>query len=195
MHSAIFLDRDGVIIENRLDYVLHWDDVEIYPQALQALSKIYACPYKIVIVTNQSAVGRGLITIEEAWEINHRLISVIEKAGGRIDGIFMCPHTPEDGCDCRKPKPGLLLRAASSLDLDLSQSIIIGDTLTDLAAGDAAGLQSTILVKTGLGASQLELPNAKNLRPFKVHATLAEALASFTNGYCLSVLSEKPTDY
>ncbi|NMC12415.1 MAG: HAD family hydrolase [Chloroflexi bacterium] len=179
MYPAIFLDRDGVIIENRLNYVLRWEDVDIFPQALQALARIRFCSYKIIIVTNQSAIGRGLITLEAAWEINNRLLCEVQKAGGRIDRIFMCPHTPDDHCSCRKPQPGLILKAARDLHLDLNHSIIIGDTLNDLAAGEAAGLQSTILVQTGLGATQLALPEAKTLRPFKVYATLAEALAAF----------------
>jgi D-glycero-D-manno-heptose 1,7-bisphosphate phosphatase len=107
MEPAIFLDRDGVIIENRPSYVRSWADVVILPLALEAMARIHASPFKIVIVTNQSAVGRGLLGLEEAWAINHHLQQVIEESGGRVDGLFMCPHSPEDHCNCRKPKPGL----------------------------------------------------------------------------------------
>jgi D-glycero-D-manno-heptose 1,7-bisphosphate phosphatase len=106
VEPAIFLDRDGVLIENRPSYVRGWEDVHIFHQALAALVRISTAPYKIVLVTNQSAVGRGLISSEVAWAINRRLVSVIEDAGGRIDGVFMCPHAPQDRCACRKPKPG-----------------------------------------------------------------------------------------
>src|SRR5690606_36103474 len=95
MHPAIFLDRDGVIIENRPAYVRSWEDVEIFPQALTALARVCKSPYKIVIVTIQSGVGPGLIQMETAEEINRRLVREIEKAGGRIDAVLMCPHAPE----------------------------------------------------------------------------------------------------
>lgn len=177
MEPAIFLDRDGVIIENRPTYVRTWSDVSIYPQALQALVRVKTSPYKIVIITNQSAVGRGLMSLEAATLINQRLVTAIEKAGGRIDGVFMCPHAPEDECACRKPKPGLLLQAAQALELDLSHSIMIGDALSDLQAAQAAGVTLTVLVRTGRGREQERLPLPHGLKPFLTYNTLAEALA------------------
>jgi D-glycero-D-manno-heptose 1,7-bisphosphate phosphatase len=181
MQPAIFLDRDGVIIENCPQYVRSWEDVVLLDQAVSALAKINSCPYKIVIITNQSAVGRGIIPIHKAEEINQRLVSVIEEAGGRIDGVFMCPHAPEDSCDCRKPKPGLLFQAAQALCLDLRRSIVIGDAVSDLQAGQAAGVQTKVLVKTGRGAEQHLLAREMKLEPYQVFETLAEALASILN--------------
>jgi D-glycero-D-manno-heptose 1,7-bisphosphate phosphatase len=173
---AIFLDRDGVIIENRTDYVRRWEDVHVFPQALQALAKASQGLYKIVLVTNQSAVGRGLMSMAAAEAINHRLAGLIEEAGGRVDGIFLCPHTPEAGCDCRKPKPGLLLQAAKDLDLDLSRSVMIGDALTDLMAGQAAGVGRLALVRSGRGAMQDRLSRPEGLKPYQVYDTLDCAL-------------------
>ena len=135
MKPAIFLDRDGVIIENHPDYVRSWDDVIFYPQALSALAQICQSPYAIVLITNQSAVGRGIISINMAWAINQQLVDVVQQSGGRIDGVYMCPHAPWEGCDCRKPKPGLFLQAAQELGLDLGRSLMIGDALTDLPVG------------------------------------------------------------
>jgi D-glycero-D-manno-heptose 1,7-bisphosphate phosphatase len=177
MFPAIFLDRDGVVIENRADYVRSWADVVVYPQALSALAKASLSPYKIVLVTNQSAVGRGMLSLEAAGEINRRLSALICEAGGRVDGIFMCPHAPEEQCDCRKPKPGLLLQAARSLDLDLSRSIMIGDALSDLMAGQAAGVGQMVLVRSGRGVEQDRLPRPDGLQPFQTYDTLADALA------------------
>ncbi|MEN4098361.1 MAG: HAD-IIIA family hydrolase, partial [Anaerolineaceae bacterium] len=117
---ALFLDRDGVIIENRHDYVRSWADVDIYPQALNALAMIHHIPYKIIIVTNQSAVGRGMVNSAEVNHINNRLVEQITRAGGRIDGVYTCPHLPQDNCTCRKPKPGLIYQAAADLSLDLA---------------------------------------------------------------------------
>lgn len=179
LHPALFLDRDGVLIENRDEYVLSWADVVILPGALEALAKASRSPYKIVIVTNQSAIGRGLISLSMAEEINHQLLKKIHEAGGRVDGVFMCPHRPEESCNCRKPQPGLLFQAAQALSLDLNRSILIGDALSDITAGQAAGIAQTILVQTGRGKSQAIKAEAGHLKPFLVYETLAEALAAF----------------
>ena len=176
MRPAIFLDRDGVIIANRANYVRNWSQVEIYPQALQALARIASLPYAVAIVTNQSGIGRGLIPIEVAREINERLVACVAAAGGRIDGVFMCPHAPADRCDCRKPKPGLLHQACAALQIDLARSILIGDALSDLQAGQAAGVKITALVRTGRGAEQVLTPQAKTLAPFLVFDHLQQAL-------------------
>ena len=155
MYPSIFLDRDGVLIENRSDYVRDWSQVKIIPEAIRALSLASIKKYKVVIVTNQSAVGRGLILLKTAQEINQRLINLIREQGGQIDGAYMCPHKPEDGCSCRKPLPGLLLQAAKDLSLDLQHSWMIGDAWSDVQAGEAAGMRGTILLKTGRGTEQL----------------------------------------
>ncbi len=182
MNKAIFLDRDGVINENVAAYVRSWADVEIFPGALAALARLRGSSYKIVIVTNQSAVGRGILPLAEAQAINHRLIQEIEKCGGRVDGLFMCPHAPSDACDCRKPKPGLLLQAASALDLDLSRSILVGDALTDIQAGQNAKIPTNILVKTGLGSQQSVLPEAHSLEPFPVYERLEAVVEAVLSG-------------
>jgi D-glycero-D-manno-heptose 1,7-bisphosphate phosphatase len=177
MVPAIFLDRDGVIIENRPAYVRSWADVEILPQALEALARVKNSGYKIVLITNQAGIGKGLIQPEIAQEINHRLLQEVEKAGGRMDGVFVCPHTPEDGCDCRKPRPGLFFQAEKALSIDLSRSIMIGDTLSDLQAARAAGIEKIALVLTGLGAQQVQSPQASSLGLFSIYNSISEALA------------------
>lgn len=177
MFPAIFLDRDGVIIENRPNYVRRWEEVEFFPQALAALARLKSSDHKIVVVTNQAGVGRGLIPMAVAEEINRRFWQAVEAAGGRIDGIYVCPHRPEDLCTCRKPRPGLLIRAAQELDIDLGRSVMVGDALTDLLAGQAAGVHQVALVRTGRGAQQAREAWPDGLRPFPIYATLAEALA------------------
>ncbi|MFZ0548535.1 MAG: HAD family hydrolase [Candidatus Promineifilaceae bacterium] len=173
---ALFLDRDGVIIENRASYVRRWQDVHIYPQALEALRMASTLPLKIIVVTNQSAVGRGILPLAIAQEINSRLMEEIEEFGGRVDGVFMCPHAPQDHCRCRKPQPGLLLNAAKAHQINLRHSIMIGDALTDLAAGRAAGTRVSALVKTGRGIEQVSLPKANEYRPFPLYDNLFDAL-------------------
>jgi D-glycero-D-manno-heptose 1,7-bisphosphate phosphatase len=155
MYPAIFLDRDGVLIENRSDYVRDWSQVKIIPEAIHALSLTPIKKYKVIIVTNQSAVGRGLILLQTAHAINQRLVNLIRDQGGQIDGVYMCPHKPEDGCLCRKPLPGLFMQAAKDLAVDLQRSWMIGDAWSDVQAGEAAGMRGTILLKTGRGTEQL----------------------------------------
>jgi D-glycero-D-manno-heptose 1,7-bisphosphate phosphatase len=156
MYPAVFLDRDGVIIKNRPTCVRIWDDVEILPDVLPALTRKTTRPYKIVIITNQSTVARGLISLRAAEKINQRLTYAIKKAGGRIDGIFMCPHKPDDNCECHKPRPGLIFQAADTLTLDLKRSILIGDAHTDLQAGMNTGVGKIALVLTGRGLQQAQ---------------------------------------
>jgi histidinol-phosphate phosphatase family protein len=133
-------------------------------------------PYKIVIITNQSAVARGLISLRAAEKINQCLTDAIKKAGGRIDGIFMCPHKPDDNCECRKPRPGLIFQAADTLALDLKRSILIGDALTDLQAGLNAGVGKIALVLTGRGLQQAQSLEVQQMKPFPVFDNLTQAL-------------------
>jgi D-glycero-D-manno-heptose 1,7-bisphosphate phosphatase len=148
--STVFLDRDGVINQNRPNYVCSTEELHIFPAALEALARLAQSEYAVVIVTNQSAIGRGLVSAATVAQINHYLLERIHTDGGRIDGLYLCPHTPGDACECRKPRPGLLLRAASELHLDLARSWLIGDSLTDLQAATNAGVRP-ILVATGRG--------------------------------------------
>lgn len=153
LHPALFLDRDGVVVENRMDYVKSIGEVAFIPGALEALARLASYTLRIVIVTNQSAVGRGWLTLETLDQINAYVLDHVARAGGRIDRVYVCPHRPDEGCPCRKPAPGLLLRAAHELGLDLSASVMVGDNVTDVRAARAAGVWP-ILVHTGLGATQ-----------------------------------------
>lgn len=175
---AIFLDRDGVIIENRAEYVRTWADVEFFSQALQALAVVRHLPHKIIVVTNQSAVGQGILTLEEAHRLNEQVVEVVRQHNGRIDAVYLCPHRSSDGCACRKPKPGMLLQAAHKHNLDLSRSVMIGDALTDLAAGRAAGVAQVILLLTGRGKVQAQLPETAEYTPFPIYPDLETALTT-----------------
>ncbi len=172
---ALFLDRDGVFIENRTHYVRHWKDVELLPQALQALARIRHIPYKIIVVTNQSVVGRGIISLETAVSLNERILDAVRQQNGRIDASYLCPAKPGSNAACRKPRPGMLQQAAQEHDLDLSQSFMIGDALTDVQAGQAAGVKQALLLLTGRGKAQAQLPQAQKLPPFPIFKDLATA--------------------
>ena len=155
MKPAIFLDRDGVIVENiDNNYVNAITDVSFIPGALEALRCLAQSEFAVILVTNQAGVAKGYLSLETAHEINDYILQAIQHAGGRVDQAYMCHHAPEANCICRKPKPGMLLQAARELDLDLSQSWMIGDALTDLQAGQAAGVKETVLVLTGRGQKQ-----------------------------------------
>lgn len=184
MRPAIFLDRDGVIIENREHYVRCWSDVSFIPGALTALRLLGGIDVSIVIVTNQALVGKGIITLEQAIGINRRVVAEVVAAGGRIDAAYLCPHRPDENCDCRKPKPGMLLQAARELDLDLSRSLMIGDAITDMQAAQAAGAQA-VLVKTGRGADELRAFSGATW--FEVADDLAHAVERLLHTYRITL--------
>ncbi len=151
--GAIFLDRDGVINADRADYVKSWEEFKLLPGALEALRELARAQRPVVVITNQSIVGRGLVSYEVAESINWRLLALVAANGGWVDAVVWCPHRPEDHCACRKPETGLFTYAAEALNLDLARSYLIGDAESDIAAGMAAGCK-TLLVLTGRGAAQ-----------------------------------------
>ena len=153
LNPAIFLDRDGVINANRPDYVKSWAEFAFLPGSLSALVELACLGWPLVVISNQSAIGRGLLSAETAAAINTRLLAEVRAAGGRIDGIYICPHRPDEGCACRKPAPGLLLQAAEELGLDLAHSYLVGDAESDILAALRVGAQP-VLVLSGRGRAQ-----------------------------------------
>jgi D-glycero-D-manno-heptose 1,7-bisphosphate phosphatase len=146
--QAIFLDRDGTINRERADYVKSWQEYEWLPGALAALALLAHLDAPILIVSNQSAVGRGILKMDVLDAMHAQACAEAVAAGGRIDDFFVCPHTPAEQCSCRKPQPGLLLKAAACYGLDLARCIFVGDSITDLQAAAAAGCPC-LLVRTG----------------------------------------------
>jgi len=176
MRPAIFLDRDGVITENiENGYVNTVAEVSFINGVLGSLAELAKSNYAIVIVTNQAGVGKGYFSLEMAQAINDYVLDEIVKTGGRVDGSYLCPHTPEENCECRKPRPGMLLQAQRELNIDLSRSWMIGDALTDLQAGESAGVKETMLVLTGRGKQQAQEHNLQGV------ANLTEALRKILN--------------
>jgi D-glycero-D-manno-heptose 1,7-bisphosphate phosphatase len=178
---AIFLDRDGVINRERADYVKIWDEFEFLPGVLPALGQLATLPVPILIISNQSAIGRGLVQAETVAEIHRRAQASIQVAGGRIDDFFVCPHQPTDGCACRKPKPGLLQQAVDTYALDIHRSIFVGDAITDFQAAQAIGCRS-ILVESGRQGGRLRGLVGENLSAIIV-ADLAEAATLILEEY------------
>lgn len=174
VRRAIFLDRDGVICVNRAEYIRSLEEVEFIPGSLDALARLASTRFTIVIVSNQAGVGRGLIPSPMADAIQRLVEERVRAAGGRIDGSYLCFHAPWDNCVCRKPKPGLLLRAADELNLDIGMSFMAGDALSDVQAGRAAGVLNSVLLLSGRGSDQARLTEAAELAPIDMYADLSE---------------------
>lgn len=144
---VVFLDRDGVINRTRPDYVKHWDEFELLPGAVEAVTRICATGRDVIVLTNQSAIGRGLMTAATVQEIHGRLSLVVEAAGGHIRAFLVCPHAPADRCLCRKPAPGLFFRARDELGLALPDAIMVGDQPADVKAAWAAGCSAILVAR------------------------------------------------
>jgi histidinol-phosphate phosphatase family protein len=153
---AIFLDRDGTLIEER-HYLSEPAQIAIFPGAIEALSQLSQAGYALVIVTNQSGIGRGLFTEDQLAIVHRHLENTLADGGVRLDGIYHCPHAPDQACECRKPLPGLVSRACDDLDLDPARSWVIGDKPADVALGMNIGARP-ILVLTGYGESSRNAP-------------------------------------
>ncbi|MCP4549082.1 MAG: HAD-IIIA family hydrolase [bacterium] len=154
---AVFLDRDGTLI-HECHYLSEPDRVELYPNSIEAIKLLQDAGFKTVLLTNQSGVARGMFPEEAITAVHRRLEELLARSGVALDGVYYCPHHPEGTiagyttiCDCRKPRPGLVLRAAADLELDLVGSWVIGDKKADLLLGRELGLRS-MLVRTGYGA-------------------------------------------
>ena len=141
---AVFMDRDGTLIDD-VGYPSRADDVRLLPGAAEALSRFGAGGYKRIVISNQSGIGRGLITQAQAKAVHERLLAVLAEAGAEIDAAYYCPHAPDESCSCRKPSPELILQAARELDLDPSGSFMIGDKPSDVEAGVRAGCRTILL--------------------------------------------------
>lgn len=156
--KAIFLDRDGTI-NKYVGFLRNNDDFELIEGVSEAIKQINQSGYLAIVVTNQPVIARGEVSWDELHEIHKKMETLLGKDGAYIDGLYICPHHPDKGfegerpeykfdCDCRKPKPGLLLKAAEDFNIDLSQSIMIGDSERDVDAGNAAGCKDSILIET-----------------------------------------------
>jgi D-glycero-D-manno-heptose 1,7-bisphosphate phosphatase len=156
-NSAVFMDRDGTINEE-VGYLSRLEELRLFPATFDAIRMINESGMKAVVVTNQSGIARGFFKEDFLETVHGRINELLGEVEAHIDRFYYCPHHPIHGkepfkmtCECRKPKPGLLLQAAEELDIDLSQSYVIGDMPKDMEAGHNAGVKKAILVKTGYG--------------------------------------------
>ncbi len=159
LRGAVFLDRDGTICEE-MGYVNHVDRLQIFPYAAEAIRQLNQREIPVIVVTNQSGIARNIFPESLVQEVHKKMISVLAEGGAWIDGIYFCPHKKDDACDCRKPKSGLLERAAREHALDLAASWVVGDRYADVEMAHATGGRG-ILVMTGYGRGEYELHHAK----------------------------------
>ena len=156
MKKAIFLDRDGTIVEDS-GYAHKIEDLKLLPNSIKGLKLLK--DFKLFIATNQSGIGRGIYTFQDFANINNHLLKEFKKGSIKIEKIYFCPHKPEDNCECRKPKTKLLKEAEKEFKLDLKESFAIGDKKSDIELGKNAGCK-TILVLTGNGTQAKKEINA-----------------------------------
>ncbi len=176
MKRYIFLDRDGVINRDSDQYIKSWAEFSFLPGSLDAIRRLCEHGIGVIVVTNQSIVGRGWVERSVLEDILGRMRTAVSDAGGCLDDILYCPHTPEDGCNCRKPKPGLILQAQARYGMRLADTVMVGDSAKDILCGQNAGCGSTVLVRSGDVDRALAALSAAGVRPDRVVDDLAAAV-------------------
>jgi D-glycero-D-manno-heptose 1,7-bisphosphate phosphatase len=177
MHTTklVILGRDGILNEYREEHVTTPQEWQPVPGALEAVARINHAGWHVVVATNQSGIGRGMIDMSAVNTVHAHMNKMLQVQGGRLDAVFFCPHTPEDQCDCRKPKPGMLLDVGRRYGIDLEQVPVVGDTARDLIAAHAAGCEphlvlsgrAATLAPDAVAALLAQVPGAR------AHASLA----------------------
>jgi D-glycero-D-manno-heptose 1,7-bisphosphate phosphatase len=179
---GVFLDRDGTINEE-IGYLHDIEQLSLISGAAEAIRKLNISGWPVVCVSNQSGVARGFFSIDSVYEVNEKLKALLAEKGAYLDGIYFCPHHPTEGqfpyrmnCDCRKPRSGMLKKAADELEIDLERSFLIGDRLNDIQTAQNAGLKA-ILVLTGYGRTELEnIKSKESLHPDYVCEDIGAAI-------------------
>jgi D-glycero-D-manno-heptose 1,7-bisphosphate phosphatase len=175
IRHTVFLDRDGVINEDSPDYIKSWEEFRFIPGSLEAIAEFSRRGYRVLVVSNQSGVGRGLIPATTLEQMHENLAAASEAAGGHIDGFFFCPHRPEENCPCRKPRTGLILQACQRHGIDLSCAAMVGDSAKDIITARRAGCALAVLVRTGDIATAQAALSAEGIRPDHVADNLKTA--------------------
>lgn len=171
---VVFLDRDGTVIEEK-DFIKTPEEIEFLPGSIEAIKILRELGYKIIVISNQSGIGRGILTEEMVTKVNESFLERLKKEDAEIDALYFCPHRPEDNCDCRKPGTGLIQKAVEEHKLDLRDAVVIGDKLSDVELGKKLVVK-TILVLTGYGRKEAEKTNISPIKPDFIADDLYEAV-------------------
>lgn len=177
----VILDRDGVINEDSDAYIKSADEWRPIPGSLEAIARLHHAGYRVLVASNQSGIARGLFTIDDLNAMHRKMALALSQVGGQVEGVFFCPHAPEDGCRCRKPFPGLIVDIGRRLQVDLTGVPSIGDALRDIQAARAVGARP-ILVLTGKGQGTLDAHRA-DLAGVAVYPDLAAAAEGLVRGH------------
>lgn len=175
LKKVAFLDRDGTINQDSAAYIKNWSEFRFLPRSVNALRDLTAAGHTLIVITNQSALPRKLISLRELDNIHSKMKAAVETRGGNISDVFFCPHLPGDGCDCRKPAPGLIYQAQKKHDIDLAAAVMIGDSARDIECAQNAGCGRSILVKTGNSREAEQILAEKDLCPDYVAQDLYDA--------------------
>ncbi|MGD8836661.1 MAG: D-glycero-beta-D-manno-heptose 1,7-bisphosphate 7-phosphatase [Desulfobacteraceae bacterium] len=187
LQKVLFLDRDGVINYDSPDYIKSWQEYEFLPGSLQAMAALTRAGYALILITNQSIIGRKMVPLTVLEDIHRRMVKAVEAAGGRILDIFYCPHHPDAFCDCRKPEPGLIFQAKEKHGIDLLRSVMIGDNVKDVRCGRNAGCGATILVRSGSGHEAEKELARQQILPSAVVDDLKSAAQLILSGQLLPI--------
>ncbi|MDF2690159.1 MAG: D,D-heptose 1,7-bisphosphate phosphatase [Gammaproteobacteria bacterium] len=155
MKKLVIIDRDGVINFDSDEYIKSVEEWQPIPGSLEAMARLHQAGYLLAVATNQSGIARGLFNVAELKAMHQKMQSLLQQLGGKIDALVYCPHGPDDHCDCRKPKPGLLLQISQQLGVNLENAYFVGDSFKDIQAARAVNAKP-ILVKTGKGERSLQ---------------------------------------
>jgi D-glycero-D-manno-heptose 1,7-bisphosphate phosphatase len=175
LDNVVFLDRDGVINRDSEAYIKNWDEFHFLPGSLSAIAELNRAGMPVILITNQSGIGRGLISLEILLDIHEQMKQAILSREGDILDIFFCPHIPDDNCTCRKPRPGMVEDAREKHRINMSTSSFIGDSARDIQCARAGDCGRSILVLTGNGHKARESLEKQNCLPDLVTDNLLEA--------------------
>lgn len=176
LENVVFLDRDGVINLDRSDYIKSWSEFKFIPRSIEAIKELALKEFNVIVITNQSVINRNMVSGKGLEHIHASMKNEVKSGGGLIKDIFFCPHIPEDSCDCRKPKPGLIYQAQKAYSIDLQDAVMVGDSAKDIECARNAGCGTAVLVKTGNGAEAEKTLAEKKIYPDHIAQDLYEAV-------------------
>ena len=183
LQKVVFLDRDGVINWDSPDYIKSWEEFEFFPKSIEAIRLLNVNGFATIIITNQSVINRNMVSKEGLEYIHALMKKAVQSGGGEIKDIFYCPHTPEDGCDCRKPEPGLIYQAQKKYQIDLPTSVMVGDSAKDIECARRAGCGLSVLVKSENFSNAERLLSEKKILPDYTASNLYDAVIWITSHF------------
>ena len=181
LDKVVFLDRDGVINLDSSDYITSWSEFKFIPRSIEAIKALTFKGFNVIVITNQSVINRNMVSGKGLEHIHASMKNEVKSKGGLIKDIFFCPHIPEDNCDCRKPKPGLIFQAQKAYSIDLKDAVMVGDSAKDIECARNAGCGKAVLVKTGNGAKAEKTLSEKKIYPDYIAQDLYEAVQWIVN--------------